>query len=263
MRTRGVLVLVAAIAALLSSPPAIADDAAPDGGTAAAEEIANQTPDYDPWQPFNERTFWFNYYVLDKHVLKPVARVWDRILPDPVQHGIENVFNNASTPRRLINDLLQVRPSAAGREIARFMFNSTFGLAGLIDVAQRMHVPGSDADGGQTLGVWGVGPGPYLVVPFLPPLTLRDGIGYGADSTMDPSGYFYSVPLAVSIVTTAVRRVNERSLQPAAFEDIEDTVIDLYSAVRNLHLQRRQLAVRRGREDSLVFRAHETTNADR
>jgi len=161
MRTRSVLVLVAAIAALLSSPPAIADGPAPDGGTAAAEDIADQTPDYDPWQPFNERTFWFNYYVLDKHVLKPVAHVWDRILPDPVQHGIENVFDNASMPRRLINDLLQVRPRAAGREIARFMFNSTFGLAGLIDVAQRMHGP----KGRTTPGGDGGGRNPHAAVP--------------------------------------------------------------------------------------------------
>ena len=252
MDTRGVraLVVVIALAAVLAPPPASADEAPADDAAA----IGDETPDYDPWQPFNERTFWFNYYVLDKRVIKPVARAWDRILPDRVQHGIDNAFTNASMPPRLVNKLLQVRLRAAAQELARFLFNTTFGLAGFIDVARRMDMPGSDADGGQTLGVWGLGPGPYIVVPFFPPLTLRDGIGYGADTTMDPLGYFVAVPLTISLATTAVRRVNERSLQPAAFENIEETVIDLYSAVRNLHLQRRRLMVQRGRSDSLLFR---------
>jgi len=253
MSTRGVLVFVTALAALLHAAPAIADDGALDGGAAAAD-IADETPDYDPWKPFNERTFWFNYYVLDKHVLKPIARAWDRILPDQARRGIAHFFDNLSMPRRLVNDLLQTRPRAAGQEIARFVVNTTVGAVGFIDVAVRVGLHGSDADGGQTLGVWGIGPGPYLVLPLLPPLTLRDGIGYGADTVMDPIGYVAPVPLVVSIGTTAVRRVNERSLQPAAFENIEETVLDLYSAVRNVYLQRRRVAVRRGRDDSLLFR---------
>ncbi len=255
MGTRCVLALVVVIAlAVLLVLPAMADTTSDAG--AVVEQIGDETVDYDPWLPFNERTFWFNYYVLDKHLIKPVARAWDRILPDQVQHGIDNAFTNISTPARLINKLLQARPRAAGQELARFLFNTTFGVAGIFDVGRRMGLPGSDADGGQTLGVWGFGPGPYLVVPFFPPLTLRDGIGYAADTTMDPYGYFVSVPFTISLATTAVRRVNERSLQPAAFENIEDTVIDLYSAVRNLHLQRRRLAVQRGRDDSLLFRSH-------
>jgi len=252
MNSRGVLVLVTALAALLHAPPAIAADAALQGGAAA--DIADETPDYDPWKPFNERTFWFNYYVLDKHVLKPIARAWDRILPDRVQHGIANFFDNLSMPRRLVNDLLQTRLRAAGEECARFAVNTTVGVVGFMDIAGRAGLHGSDADGGQTFGVWGFGPGPYLVVPLLPPLTLRDGIGYGADTVMDPIGYVAPVPIVVSIATTAVRRVNERSLQPAAFENIEETVLDLYSAVRNVYLQRRRRAVQRGREDSLLFR---------
>lgn len=246
--------LVTALAALYT-PPAIASDGA-DGGAAAAQSIADETPDYDPWHAFNERTFWFNYYVLDKHVMKPIAHVWHRVLPDRVQQGIANFFDNLSMPKRLVNDLLQTRPRAAGTQIARFAINSTVGAVGFVDIAGRLGLHGSDADGGQTLGVWGFGPGPYLVLPLLPPLTLRDGIGYGADTTMDPIGYVAPVPFVVSITTTAVRRVNERALQPAAFENIEETVLDLYSAARNIHLQRRRLDVRRGREDSLAFRPH-------
>ncbi len=243
------LIVVATLSALLWTWPASASEPPAPSETISADEM----PDYDPWKAFNERTFWFNYYVLDKRIVKPAARVWDRILPDRVQHGISNFFDNISMPPRLINKLLQARPRAAGQEVARFLFNSTFGVAGFIDVGSRMGIHGSKADGGQTLGVWGFGPGPYLVVPFFPPLTLRDGIGYGADTTMDPVGYFVSVPFTISLATTAVRRVNERSLQPAAFDDLEETVIDLYSAIRNLHLQRCRRAVQRGRDDSILF----------
>src|SRR5581483_10531178 len=201
MSPHGRLVLVTAVAVLLGAPPAIGDDAASDGRPAAAADSGGETPDYDPWQPFNERTFWFNYYLLDK-----------------LQHGIANAFDNISMPPRLVNKLLQVRPRSAGEEIARFVVNTIVGVVGFIDVAERLGVHGSGADAGQTLGVWGVGAGPYLVLPFLPPLTVRDGIGYGADSAMDPVGYVFRVPLAVSLSTSAVRRVNERSLQPAAYE---------------------------------------------
>jgi phospholipid-binding lipoprotein MlaA len=104
--------------------------------------------------------------------------------------------------------------------------------------------------------VWGIGPGPYLVVPFMPPLTVRDGIGRAVDGALDPIGYLVPVPLAVSLSTTLVQRVNERSLQPAAFENVEETVIDLYSAVRNGYLQGRRHAVREGRADSAWFSCH-------
>lgn len=253
MSNRGALILVAVLATVLRGAPAPADEAPSDREAAAVEDVTDEAPDYDPWQPFNERTFWFNYYVLDRYIMKPLGRAWDRILPDQVQHGIANAFDNISMPRRLLNDLLQVRPRAAGEQIARFAINTTVGAVGFMDIAARLGVHGSDADGGQTLGVWGAGPSPYLVVPFLPPLTLRDGIGYGADTVMDPVGYIAPVPFVVSITTNAVQRVNERSLQPAAFENIEETVLDLYSAVRNVYLQRRRGAVQRARADSLIF----------
>jgi phospholipid-binding lipoprotein MlaA len=251
MRPRRVLVLVLAAAGVLAAWPAIADDDASDDAPVA---IVDETPDYDPWQPFNERTFWFNYYVLDKRMMKPVARAWDRLVPGELQRALANAFDNISMPQRLVNHILQVRPRAIGEEVARFMINSTVGAAGFMDIADRVGVHGSDADAGQTLGVWGIGPGPYLVVPFLPLLTLRDGVGYGADAVLDPVGYFVPIPFVVSITTTAARRVNDRSLQPAAYENIEETVLDLYSAARNVHLQRRRRFVEQGREDSPLFR---------
>jgi phospholipid-binding lipoprotein MlaA len=153
-----------------------------------------------------------------------------------------------------VNHLLQARPRAAGEEVGRFLVNTSLGVVGFFDVATRFGLRGTDADTGQTLGVWGIGPGPYLVLPFLAPLTVRDGIGHGVDDALDPVGYVVPVPLAVSLSVTAVRRVNSRSLQPAAFENVEETVIDLYSSVRNAYLQRRRRTVLEGWRDSACFR---------
>jgi phospholipid-binding lipoprotein MlaA len=262
MTTRACVALVAAFAAIvIAAVPVAADDRPSSGDAASADATMDAAPDYDPWQPFNERMFGFNYHVLDRYVMKPLGRAWDRILPDPVQRSIGDAFDNASMPRRLVNKILQARPRAAGEEIARFAINTTVGWAGLLDIADRLGLHGHDADGGQTFGVWGIGPGPYLVLPFLPPLTVRDAIGYGGDSAMDPIGYLVPVPLAATVATTAVRRVNDRSLQPAAFENIEETVLDLYSAVRNVYLQRRRVTIGRARADSVLFAPRETSAA--
>jgi phospholipid-binding lipoprotein MlaA len=245
--SRGALALVALLAILLHALP---------GQAATTGELEDDTADYDPWQPFNERTFAFNYKVLDRYVMKPLGKAWDWLLPDAVQRHLDSAFENLNMPRRLVNHVLQGQPRAAGEEVGRFAVNTTVGLVGFFDVADRWGLHGSDADTGQTFGVWGIGPGPYLVVPFLPPLTVRDSIGRAVDGALDPIGYLVPVPLAVSVSTTAVRQVNERSLQPAVFENVEDTVIDLYSAVRNAYLQRRRGAVREGRADSAFFSCH-------
>ncbi len=248
MTRRGGLGVAVVLAVLLSALPGVAQD---DGD--APDEAWLGEPDYDPWQPFNEKTFAFNNDVIDRYLLKPVSRAWDRVLPDPVQKGLDRAFVNLDMPRRFVNNLLQARPHRAGQELIRFAVNSTIGVAGCFDVVGRFGIVGSDADTGETLGVWGVGPGPYLVLPFLPPFTVRDAIGYGADSALDPVGYVVSIPLAVSLSLSAIRRVNDRSLQPAAFEDPEEIVIDLYSAARNAYLQSRRRAIQDARRDSLIW----------
>jgi len=255
MRSRGAFALIAALTILHASAVA-AEDAAPASiaDPVGADELTDDTPDYDPWQRFNERTFDFNYHVLDRFVMKPLGHAWDRLLPDQVQRSIANAFKNLDAPRRLVNDVLQARPRAAGEQVGRFLVNTTFGVVGLFDIADRMGLHGSDADTGQTFGVWGIGPGPYVVVPFFPPLTVRDGIGRAVDGALDPIHYLVPIPFAVSVAKTAVERVNERSLQPAVFENVEETVIDLYSAVRNGYLQGRRRRVMEGRADSACSR---------
>ena len=220
------------------APPASAPTPAP----IAATDDADDDRDYDPLQPFNERMFWFNHDVLDRFVFKPVATGWKTVVPAPARTGLGRAFDNIDMPRRLVNNLLQARFLGAGRELARFVVNTTIGVVGVFDVAKRLHVESSEADMGQTLGAYGVGAGPYLVLPTLPPLTFRDGIGYGIDGLLDPLSYV--LPFVAGRVRAIVSAVNERSLNLQLYQDAEESAFDLYSAARNGYLQRRRAAVR-------------------
>jgi phospholipid-binding lipoprotein MlaA len=194
--------------------------------------------DYDPWEPLNERTFSFNFNILDHYGLKPVAEVWAHV-PLQVRNSIGNAFYNLAMPRRFLNKVLQGRLPGAGEELASFVINTTVGVAGLFDVASHLGLKKSDADTGQTLGVYGLKSGPYLVLPVLQPLTVRDAVGYAADSFMDPLSLFLT-PIVVDISRSAAYTINERAAHMTEFDDVEDTSLDLYAAVRNGYLQRRQ-----------------------
>jgi phospholipid-binding lipoprotein MlaA len=211
---------------------------------AAAEPAASgEDFDEDPWEGFNEKMFNFNREVLDRYLLKPIATAWDFILPDFVQRGVHNIFDNAAVVRRLVNNSLQLKFAGAGIELARFTINSTIGLVGFFDVAKDgFGIEQKDEDTGQTFGVWGMGPGPYLVLPFLPPLSVRDGIGFAFDAAMTPYSYF--IPWWGSVALTANNTVNERSLNLDRFERVAESTVDLYGAVRNGYLQRRAAAVK-------------------
>ncbi|MBI4610039.1 MAG: VacJ family lipoprotein [Candidatus Rokubacteria bacterium] len=198
--------------------------------------------EYDPWEPFNEAMFTFNRK-LDQFVVKPVAKAWDKILPDRVQRSLKDAVDNLGMPRRFVNKLFQLRLEAAGLELARFLVNSTFGIGGLFDVAKPLGIEKKDADTGQTFGVYGVGPGPYLNLPFLPPLTVRDGIGLAIDGALDPFNYVI-FPTAALLAIPAADRINDRAFNLELFETVEETVLDLYSAVRNAYLQRRDRVIR-------------------
>jgi phospholipid-binding lipoprotein MlaA len=199
--------------------------------------------DQDPWEGFNEKMFDFNREVLDRFLLKPIATGWDFLLPDLVQRGFRNMFDNLKVVRRVVNNSLQAKFAGAGTELTRFTINSTIGLAGFFDIAKdAFGIDQKDEDTGQTFGVWGMGPGPYLVLPFLPPMNVRDGIGYAFDSAMFPPSYF--IPWWGSVAGTATETVNERSLNLDRFERVAETTVDLYGAVRNAYLQRRAAAIK-------------------
>ncbi len=199
-----------------------------------------QIEEYDPWEPYNEKIFNFNHKVFDRYVLKPAATAWD-YLPDPVQESLGKAFDNIAMPRRVVNNLLQAKFKGAGTELARFGINTTVGVVGFFDVAKKMGLEKSDADTGQTLGIWGVGPGPYLILPFLPPLTARDAFGFAADAAMDPLNYL--IPFAALAGRETGEVVNTRSQNLELFDSVEESTVDLYSAVRNFYLQGRQRAI--------------------
>jgi phospholipid-binding lipoprotein MlaA len=221
----------------------ISEIALADVGAMAAATTSGEDFEEDPWEGFNEKMFWFNREILDRYVLKPVATAWDFVFPDPVQRGFHNFFDNLAVVRRVVNNTLQLKLTGAGTELTRFTINSTIGLVGFFDVAKdAFGIEQRDEDTGQTFGVWGMGPGPYLVLPLLPPLTVRDGIGYAFDIAMTP--YMYFIPWYASFGGKATDIVNERSLNLDRFERVAESTVDLYGAVRNAYLQRRAAAIK-------------------
>lgn len=211
--------------------------------TQAELEIGIEFEDYDPWEPFNQKTFAFNRGV-DRWVIKPVANGYNNVMPDPWQEGVGNALDNLAFVPRLVNCTLQGRFAGAGREILRFIVNSTIGLGGFMDIAGREGIQKCNGDTGQTLGVWGVGSGPYLILPFLPPLTVRDAVGYAVDAAMNPLSYF--VPVAATFGTKAEDMVNDRSLHLDLYQGFEESTVDFYSGLRNAYLQRRQRLIEEG-----------------
>jgi phospholipid-binding lipoprotein MlaA len=210
--------------------------------SAVSEGAAGDDLIYDPWEPFNEKTFSFNRQ-FDRFILKPVATAWDFVIPDVVQHCLANALDNIDFVRRFTNNVLQLKLRGAGREASRFVINSTLGVAGLFDVAKNpFGIEPSNEDTGQTFGVYGVGPGPYLVLPLLPVMTVRDGVGLVADTAMNPLNWILPLGATLGIYGTDV--VNERSLNLDRFERVEESVIDLYGAVRSAYLERRAAAIK-------------------
>ncbi|GMV51516.1 MAG: putative VacJ-like lipoprotein [Nitrospira sp. OLB3] len=217
--------------------------------------------EYDPWEPFNTKVFEFNRQV-DKWILKPVAQGYDAVVPNPVQIGISNLFYNIRFPSRFINNLAQGKLAGAGTEVGRFLLNSTFGLAGLVDVAKYLDITTPEEDTGQTLGYYGVGPGPYVVLPLLPPFTVRDLIGYVGDIALNPINWMVfpiievdGIPSLVAHhnrTTSSIAQIggrveevlNERSLNLEKFQGVEEATLDLYTAVKNAYIQKRRNAIR-------------------
>lgn len=226
---------------------------------AKADEGAGE--EYDPWEPFNTNIFEFNRQ-FDRFLLKPVAKGYNFVMPDWVQVGISNIFSNLRFAPRFFNNIFQGKVKGAGIEVGRFLVNSTLGGAGLVDVATDMNLTTPEEDLGQTLGRYGVGPGPYLVLPLLPPFTVRDFTGFIGDVFLNPINWLvapiievHNVPSVIAhknrMTTTFVQTgsrvgeiVNERSRNLEKFQGVEEATLDLYTAVRNAYLQRRAKALR-------------------
>lgn len=215
--------------------------------------------EYDPLEPVNSVVFEFNYQ-FDKYLLKPAAQVYNFFIPPDVQQSIVNVFQNVRFVPRFFNNLFQAKFRGAGIEMSRFLINSTLGVGGLFDPAKIMFdldTPVEDL--GQTLGSYGMPPGPYLVVPFYGAFTLRDGFGFIGDIFLDPFNWLVlpiieigDAPLLVTdnstinyarLGLTAAENINLRALTLESFQGVEEGTLDLYGAIRNGYLQRRQKAI--------------------
>lgn len=144
------------------------------------EDIAYASDVYDPWEGFNRSIYRFNYQ-FDKYVFLPAVNVYQTVLPDIAEQGVHNFFNNIKDITTLFNSVLQLNPKKSIETTGRLITNTTFGLLGLIDIASALDMPRHQEDFGQTLGYWGVGSGPYLVLPIFGPSSVRDGIGLGVD----------------------------------------------------------------------------------
>ena len=210
----------------------------------SACSAANTRSDYDPWEKMNRGTFWFNEKV-DTYALEPIAKGWEWIMPDPLERAIERFFDNLRFPINLLNNLLQGKLAAAGEETGRFLVNSTVGLAGFMDPASSWGLEAHEEDFGQTLGVWGVQPGPYLVIPLLGPSNVRDGVGRVADGFTTVYPYFLS--FYVTLAVSGVQVVNWRALNLEEIETAKEASLDYYVFVRNAYFQRRMEQVHDGK----------------
>lgn len=194
-------------------------------------------PDYDPWETMNRKVFWFNDKA-DQYVLEPVAKGWNFVMPERVQRCISNFFNNLRFPIVFTNDLLQGKPRKALESVARLEINTFIGGLGLFDVAADYGVPLQDEDTGQTFGVWGIPPGPYLVLPFFGPSSPRDTVGLAGDAALGFYTYYITVP-GVIAGAYAVNVVNYRAHWLDTVKRAKEASLDYYTFVRNAYVQRR------------------------
>lgn len=202
---------------------------------------------YDPFETVNRQIYSFNDFA-DRILLRPVAVAYQKITPQFFRTRVSNVFDNARYPIVFINQFLQGNFPDGFRDSGRFVVNSTIGIGGLFDVAANMNLPENDEDFGQTLGVWGFTNGPYIVVPFFGPATVRDGVGDIADYYGSLNSYIDHVP--TRNVVTGAYYIDQRQRLLAAERLLSG---DRYLFVRDAYLQQRQFEVSNGEEVSDPF----------
>ncbi|WP_170984513.1 MlaA family lipoprotein [Rhodoligotrophos defluvii] len=205
----------------------------------------------DPFENVNRAALQVNMAV-EKVVFRPVNTVYRTVLPVPVRTALWNAYANSRSPVIFVNDVLQGQPARAGRTLLRFIINSTVGVGGLLDVASANGIPRHSEDFGQTLGVWGVKNGPYLVLPILGPTTFRDGVGWAVDVVTDPlfwlfGGFDETTTEGWAYTGSAMVISYDRGRDD--LEELERTSIDFYAALRSAYLQHRQSEVLNGATD--------------
>jgi phospholipid-binding lipoprotein MlaA len=212
----------------------------------ACTTVKNPSPT-DPLEGFNRSMDSFNQ-VVDRVALKPAAQGYNAVVPEEIRGCVTNFFANLDDVASSLNNLLQLKPKRAFTDMCRVVLNSTVGLLGLVDVATQFGIERTNEDFGQTLGYWGVGPGPYLVVPFLGPSSVRDLPARFVDSQVDPLSNHE--PVDERVVATAVDVVDTRARLIPATDLVDRVALDKYSFVRDAFLARRASQIRDGKPDA-------------
>ncbi len=214
-------------------------------GSAGQDEVAPQPID-DPFEPFNQAMLSFNLK-LDEYILHPVASGYAAVLPLGARQGVGRFFHNINIAPRLGNKLLQMKLVGAGKEFSRFVINTSLGGLGFFDVADSWFgLEAGHADFGQTLAQYGIAPGPYLVLPFFGPSTVRDAVGLSVDGAMQPMNYLlptYPETIAARGGWVMGSAANFRSLNLELFENVDRFSVDLYGAVQDGYLQQRERTI--------------------
>lgn len=214
------------------------------GGCASVPE--GQGVEHDPWEPMNRGIYRFND-ALDRAIMKPVARGYDAVLPDPVQQSVTNFSRNLLTPLSAVNHFLQGKPRDGTGELFRFMINSTIGVVGLFDIAAMNGIEANTEDFGQTAAVWGVPAGPYVVLPFLGPHTLRGAVLRPLDVQFDPLYHYKNSSVRDPLYV--LRIVNLRA-NLLSLEDLLEDSADPYVTLRESFLQNREFEIYDGNPPS-------------
>lgn len=194
----------------------------------------------DPFESYNRAMYRFNDG-LDRAIFKPIAKGYNAITPEPVNKGITNFFSNLADVTSAINNLLQLKMHRAVNDVGRVLVNTTLGVLGFIDVASNLNLPKTGEDFGQTLGDWGAGPGPYIVLPILGSSSGRDLIGAVVDWFTDP--VYYVDDDTTRYVLRGLRMVDTRAGLLKASNVLEEAALDKYIFTRDAYLQKRRNAV--------------------
>ncbi len=215
------------------------------GSEEASEEaeIAGVEDTNDPLEMLNRGTFALNRG-LDFTVIRPAAEFYRIAIPPFGRQRVRNFLNNLRSPVIFANDLLQFEGERAGITLGRFVINSTVGLAGLFDAAVEFGLPPHNEDFGQTLAVWGVGEGPYIMLPLFGPSNVRDAIGMVADLFFDPLNYLVDTDLL--IVRASIRGLDLRAENIETIDELEKSSVDFYAKIRTLYRQYRDNEIRNG-----------------
>jgi phospholipid-binding lipoprotein MlaA len=201
----------------------------------------------DPLEPLNRQTFALNQF-LDRILFRPVAKAYVFLLPDLARTGVHNVLDNLKEPTVFFDNLLQGEFKRAGITVGRFVFNSTVGLAGFVDIAGQSGLERQPADFGQTLFVWGVHSGPYLVLPIFGPSNPRDAIGQGVDSYADPMTILANEHGLTELMTgrLVLGGIDDRARVLDVLDDLEKNSVDFYAELRSMSQQHRAAELRHG-----------------